>query len=53
MVLDNNRPENDPFIVDGERIEEVESFVLFELANKHQSNKHHYAGTEKTASDWS
>ena len=27
MVLDNNRPENDCFIVDGERIEEVESFV--------------------------
>ena len=27
MVLDNNRPENDPFIVDDERIEEVESFV--------------------------
>ena len=27
MVLDNNRPENDPFIIDGERIEEVKSFV--------------------------
>jgi hypothetical protein len=27
MVLDNNRPENDPFIIDGERIEEVDSFV--------------------------
>ena len=48
MVLDNNRLENDPFIVDGERIEEVESLYLGSLINI----KGCTTGTEKMASNW-